>query len=541
MKALKTLKLGTLFLLLVILLVVAVIIESAVIIVKGKEISNQSIELTEKRIPILNKAHRLKLSVVQVQQWLTDISATRSLDGLNDGFDEAENNAKQFRKLVDELTALDSEHAARYRAMLPVFADYYKAGKKMAQAYIDGGPATGNKMMTQFDEAAAKMTREVDAFLTDVEERAMSGLLAQENSAKSAEKFIIFGSLIILLCISFIYIIMSRALAYLPKVLNELQRVAKGDLTASIDTSRPDEIGDLMRGLDTMQKQLLKMLSQISNTTIQLSSAATEMSAVTEETSNTIQQQQIETNLVTSAMNTMSATVQEVASNIANTAQAAQKANDETGQSSKIVGKAINTIEKLAEQIETTSNVIGQVEQNSNNISSVLDVIKSIAEQTNLLALNAAIEAARAGEQGRGFAVVADEVRTLASRTQDATEEIHQMIDKLQSGSQAAVNVMTQSQEQTKFAVKEASAAGDSLAIIAGTVGEINEMSNRIAATAQEQSGVSEEVNHNIEKINDMSAVTAAGADQAAQASQDLAKMATELQDLVGQFQTKSI
>ncbi len=540
MKALKTLRLGTLFLLLVILLVAAVVIESTVIIIKGKEIFAQSIELTEKRVPILNKAHRLKLSVVQVQQWLTDISATRGLDGLNDGFDEAENNAKHFRQLVGELTALDSQHAERYRAMLPIFADYYKAGKLMAQAYIDDGPAAGNKMMARFDEAAAKMTREVDGFLTDVEESAMSGLLAQENSAKSAENFIIFGSLIVLLCISFIYIIMSRALAYLPKVLNELQRVAKGDLTSTIDTSRSDEIGDLMRGLETMQKQLLEMLSQISNTTIQLSSAATEMSAVTEETSNTIQQQQIETNLVTSAMNTMSATVQEVASNIANTAQAANKANDETGQSSKIVGKAISTIEKLAEQIETTSNVIGQVEQNSNNISSVLDVIKSIAEQTNLLALNAAIEAARAGEQGRGFAVVADEVRTLASRTQDATEEIHQMIDKLQSGSQEAVKVMTQSQEQTKSAVKEASAAGESLAVIAGTVGEINEMSNRIASTAQEQSGVSEEVNHNIEKINDMSAVTTAGADQAAQASQDLAKMATKLQDLVGQFQTKA-
>ncbi len=538
MNVFKKIKLGTRFLLLICLLAAIVIIQSGVVIMQGQAISSQSAKFAENRVPILNKAHQVKLSVVQVQQWLTDISATRALDGLNDGFDEAENSAKEFRTLINDLITLDSKHSERYRAMLPIFTAYYGAGKQMANAYIEHGPAGGNQMMAQFDEAAAKMAEEVDSFLAEIEEATMAELSAQQALALSAEQSIKIGSLMILVGIAIIYFIMSQALAYLPKVLKELQKISEGDLTSSIEITRQDEIGDLMLGLHAMQKRLLEMVSQITCTTSQLSTAATEMSVVAEQTSLTIQQQQAETNQVANSMDTMSATVQEVTTNIANTGQAADKANDETAESGRIVGQAIDAIEELANQIEATSNVISQVKHNSNSISSVLEVIKSIAEQTNLLALNAAIEAARAGEQGRGFAVVADEVRTLASRTQEATEEIHQMIDKLQSGSQEAVRVMGKSQEQTKAAVLKASAAGTSLATIAETVKEINDMSIHIATTAKEQSVVSEEVSHNIEKINNMSTETAAGACQAAQASQNLVGVVTQLKGLVGQFQT---
>ncbi len=174
MGALNNMKLGMRFLLLTVLLVVVVVIESGVIIMDSVAISGQSSRLAENKIPILNKAYELKLSVVQVQQWLTDISATRGRDGLNDGFDEAENNAKAFRMLINELIALDSEHAERYQAMLPVFNAYYDVGKKMAQSYIDQGPDGGNQMMAQFDEVAAKMAEEVDSFLARVEEETVS-------------------------------------------------------------------------------------------------------------------------------------------------------------------------------------------------------------------------------------------------------------------------------------------------------------------------------------------------------------------------------
>ncbi|PLX59829.1 hypothetical protein [Sedimenticola selenatireducens] len=233
-------KLSIRFLLLTILLAVVVVIESGTIIVDNMAITDQSTQLAEKKIPILNKAHKLKLSVVQVQQWLTDISATRGRDGLDDGFTEAENNAKEFRKLINDLVVLDTEHASHYRAMLPVFNAYYDVGKRMAQAYIDEGPSGGNQMMAQFDEVADKMAEQVNSFLTEVDEGTTAALSKQLVLASSTGRSIVIGSLIVLLGVGLVYLLMARALAYLPKVVMELQRMAEGDLTSSIDVTRRD-------------------------------------------------------------------------------------------------------------------------------------------------------------------------------------------------------------------------------------------------------------------------------------------------------------
>jgi len=236
-------------------------------------------------------------------------------------------------------------------------------------------------------------------------------------------------------------------------------------------------------------------------------------------------------------MNEMSATVQEVSRNISGTAQAADDANKETVTGSNVVSDAVEGVQKLAAQLESATNVIHQLEQDSEDINAVLDVIKGVAEQTNLLALNAAIEAARAGEQGRGFAVVADEVRTLAGRTQASTEEINQVIEKLQSGSCKAVEVMSKSRDDAHAVVDKAIKAGESLAIITTTVAHINDMSAQIASAAEQQSATSEEINRNIVNISGMANETATGAQQTAVASEELAKLGAELQTLVNEFQ----
>jgi methyl-accepting chemotaxis protein len=235
-------------------------------------------------------------------------------------------------------------------------------------------------------------------------------------------------------------------------------------------------------------------------------------------------------------MNEMTVTVQDVAVNINQTASAADDAYEQTQQGSQIVQQAIAQINKLAEQVESSSRTINDLENHSEAINTVLDVIKGIADQTNLLALNAAIEAARAGEQGRGFAVVADEVRTLAGRTRQSTDEINEMIEKLQAGSRQAVAVMGQSREEAKSAVDFATQTGTALATITQAVEKINEMSSQIASAAEEQGSVAEEINRNIVKINDMSNQTADGANETATASRNLAHMATELQGLVARF-----
>ena len=536
MTIIKKAKLSTRFLLLTLILTLLVIAEGGVIVFDSMKINSQSIALTERHIPILNSAYRLQMAVVQVQQWLTDISATRAQDGLNDGFDQAEKNAQSFNSLIDKLSTLDKARAGRYQAMKPIFDTYYQSGKKMAQSYIDEGPSAGNKMMASFDEIAARMSEEVDRLLTEVEQETATVLANQQKLTSNSVTSVIIGSVMILFGVAMVYLIMSRILSCLPTVLKQLNRVAEGDLTATIDVTREDEFGELMRALKTMQQKLLEMISKIGSTTQQLSAMSQQVSSVMMKTNENIQHQHQETEQISSAMKDLTASVSDILRSITEAANAANGANTETEKGSKQVQDSIQGIRQLAELTEQTSILIQNVERDSENINTVLDVIKGIAEQTNLLALNAAIEAARAGEQGRGFAVVADEVRTLAGRTQDSTEEINNIIDKLQMGARESVKAMEQSREKTLSVVDQAALAGASLTTIAESVSRINMMTGQIAAATEEQNAVVENMDENVVRISEMAQNNAVTVNQTYQAGTELTHIASELQALVEKF-----
>jgi methyl-accepting chemotaxis protein len=324
-----------------------------------------------------------------------------------------------------------------------------------------------------------------------------------------------------------------RAVAELERVSSQL---AEGNLTAHAAYQGKDELGRVALAFNRMAERFHGMVQQLSGATSQLAAAAEETSAVTEQTSAGIRQQQSETEQVATAMNEMTATVQEVAHSAASAADAAHKADDEATSGKQVVNRTIDVIDSLANEVEKAAGVIHQLEQDSDKIGTVLDVIRGIAEQTNLLALNAAIEAARAGEQGRGFAVVADEVRTLASRTQQSTAEIQGMIEKLQTGAANAVKVMETSRNQAQAGVEQVAQAGVSLDSITRAVGTINDLNAQIASAAEEQSSVAEEINRNIVNISQVAEQTNQGAQQTAAASEELARLAEQLQGLVGQF-----
>jgi len=324
----------------------------------------------------------------------------------------------------------------------------------------------------------------------------------------------------------------------LQEMKDRLKDIAEGegDLTKQMDESATDDMGEVAHWFNTFAGKLRGMMVDITAFTEELTTGAEEMSAVTEQTSQGVRKQQAETDQVATAMNEMSATVQEVARNASSASEAAQQADREANTGKKVVAQTIEAIDGLAEEVEKAGQVIQKLEQDSTSIGVVLDVIKGIAEQTNLLALNAAIEAARAGEQGRGFAVVADEVRTLAQRTQQSTQEIRQMIEQLQSGAKNAVKVMAQGKSQAQMSVEQAAKAGVSLESITQVAANISDMNTQIASAAEEQSKVAEEINRNIVNISQVASQTAQDSLRAASSNENFARLTIQLKKLVSHF-----
>ena len=272
------------------------------------------------------------------------------------------------------------------------------------------------------------------------------------------------------------------------------------------------------------------------NTAEQLTSATEQMKTQSDSARNGVTRQQTEIDQIATAINEMTASVQEVARSATDAAAAASQADQESSNGRKVVSQTISSIQTLASNVEQAADVIQKLEVDTTDIGGVLDVIKGIADQTNLLALNAAIEAARAGEQGRGFAVVADEVRTLASRTQESTEEINRMIEKLQSGAKNAVEVMEIGREQAQKGAEQASLAGESLNAITQSVATINDMNTQIAGAAKEQSSVADEINRNVVNISQVADETATSVAQVAEQSTGLGSLASALSSEVEKF-----
>ncbi|CAI8949442.1 methyl-accepting chemotaxis protein [Pseudomonas sp. IT-P218] len=374
-----------------------------------------------------------------------------------------------------------------------------------------------------------------------VVERVDQAYVAEDQSMQTQLKnnsLLILGSSVLALLVGLIaaWVITRLIVAPLRTVIGVAQQIAAGDLSAKVEVTRRDEIGQLMQAMQQMGEGLSQIVSGLQAGIEQLATSAQSLSAVTEQTNLEVSSQKEETEQVATAMNQMTATVHDVARNAEEAAQAAQTADGKVESGQRVVRQSMSRIEQLADSATSASSSIESLSAEIQNIGTVLGVIKSVAEQTNLLALNAAIEAARAGEQGRGFAVVADEVRALAKRTQQSTEEIERLVSALRSAAQASVQQIQSSGELVKLAVSDALQTESALGSIAAAVSLIQQMNQQIAAAAEEQSSVAEEINRSVTSIR-------ASADQSSLAMQgnaassiELAQLGVELKGMVGHF-----
>jgi methyl-accepting chemotaxis protein len=421
--------------------------------------------------------------------------------------------------------ALDADSGAALQQMRTVLGEYRSAIEALEKA--TQAIAKARQEMTDQQKEIVRISDSLYQFQLDQ---------LDVESAAARTRLIVSALLALVLGMLAAWLITRQIILPLRATLADVERIASGDLSATAQVQRRDELGVLQRGIQQMGSTLRELIGGIRDGVSQISAAAEELSAVTQQTSAGVNSQKEETDQVATAMHEKSATVQEVARNAEQAALAATEADGEAREGDRVVTEVVTQIERMASAVVRSTEAMTALQEESDKIGSVMNVIQAVAEQTNLLALNAAIEAARAGEAGRGFAVVADEVRGLAQRTEKSTEEIEGLVAALQNGTQQVASIMHTSRDLTDSGVELARRAGASLGSITRTVSNIQAMNQQIAAAAEEQSAVAEEISRSVVNVRDVSEQTAAASEETAASSTELARLGGQLQSMVSRF-----
>jgi methyl-accepting chemotaxis protein len=485
----------------------------------------------------------------QVQEWKNVL--IRGKDDTKrekywDRFQQREADIQKNISLLNAKLAEEAEYnlALRESNILQLISDFAQEHKTMGVAYRKGYDefsaanfevAVGDKAVSGIDRAPSKLLADAGKELNTIMGNA--AILALQNSKQVILTTVISVIIGMIMAVGIFLYMSSRMIIKPVHILSSaMSHIADSDYSQPITYHNSDEIGVLADNARLMQRNMKDVLSTLIISADEATTAATSLSRSSNEAKQTANDQKYQTEQVATAMNQMNATVQEVAKSAQFASTSAQEANQLASDSLKVVDSTVNSINSLASEVEKTSNVVESLAEDSQNIGGILDVIRGIAEQTNLLALNAAIEAARAGDQGRGFAVVADEVRTLAQRTQESTQQIQTMIEKLQAGTNNAVDVLVSGREQANYCIEEAAKTGKAINEIEHSISAINDMNVLIASAAEQQSAVAEEINQNIISINQSTGVNINNVEEIKTNSGIVAELSDKFRGITSRF-----
>ncbi|WP_095108439.1 methyl-accepting chemotaxis protein [Pseudomonas sp. Irchel 3E20] len=503
-------------------------------------IRQASIDMEQVQLPSVAYLGNITDNVLRLRIMSFRILVNRDPAALQEAQTRVGDLVGKLKQAQNSYAALPAEvdEAALYKTFVATLDNYLQAQEQMLalsrQNKLDEMQALIN---TRIKDGTDKMGEQLSQLvnINNAGAKAASAV-AGEHYSEAISGIVGVAVIAALLTVLLAWLLTRSIVAPLNKALYAAQTIAGGDLTKAIEVDGKDEPAQLLKALSDMQSSLRRTIEQIAGSATQLGSAAEELSAVTEEASRGLQQQNNEIEQAATAVNEMTAAVEEVARNAVSTSEASNQSTQAAREGRDRVVETVGAIQTMTQDVQNTSVMIEGLAAQGRDIGKVLDVIRAIAEQTNLLALNAAIEAARAGEAGRGFAVVADEVRALAHRTAQSTQEIEKMVAGIQNGTGEAVNSMQQSNQRTQTTLEMARAAGVALEQITSSIHMINERNLVIASASEEQAQVSREVDRNLVNIRDLATQSAAGANQTSAASHELSRLAVDLNAMVARF-----
>ncbi|WP_395598629.1 methyl-accepting chemotaxis protein [Pseudomonas sp. A1437] len=503
-------------------------------------IRQASIDMDSTQLPSVTQLSVVTENVLRLRILSFRVLVNREPTGLQEAQTRINVLVDKVRNAQASYAALPAgtEERALYQTFVTTLDNYLQAQSQMMElSRQDKLDEMRTLINTRIKDGTDQMGEQLNKLIAMNAAGAKAASIQAGKYYDSAITGIIIVSVVAALATVLLAWLLTRSIVTpLNRAVEAARTIAGGNLSKRIEVDGKDEPARLLEALAAMQTNLRKTIEQIAGSATQLGAAAEELSAVTEEASRGLQQQNNEIEQAATAVNEMTAAVEEVARNAVSTSEASNQSTHAAREGRDQVVKTVDAIQTMTHDVQNTSHMIEGLAAQGRDIGKVLDVIRAIAEQTNLLALNAAIEAARAGEAGRGFAVVADEVRALAHRTAQSTQEIEKMVAGIQNGTGEAVSSMQQSNQRTQSTLEMARAAGVALEQITQSIHQINERNLVIASASEEQAQVSREVDRNLVNIRDLATQSAAGADQTSAATHELSRLAVDLNAMVARF-----